>query len=195
MFTGIIEEVGRVVEARKEGSNFILSVACSFLSELKVDQSISHNGACLTVVALAKDSYTVIVIEESLRKTNLGTLAKDDAINLERAMKLGERLDGHLVQGHVDSTAKCTHVADTNGSWLYSFEFEAKPMHAIVEKGSISVNGVSLTVVDAENEKFSVAIIPYTREHTNFGQLVEGSIVNVEYDLIGKYVASLLPRS
>src|SRR5690606_1266333 len=160
-------------------------------SELKIDQSLAHNGVCLTVVSLDNDSYTVTAIQETLNKTTLSTLSVGDAINLERAMKLGDRLDGHIVQGHVDQTAVCTDVVDQDGSWLFTFEYDASKHNMTIEKGSITVNGVSLTVVNSKKNSFSVAIIPYTYEHTNFHTFKKGIVVNLEFDVLGKYIQKL----
>ncbi|HEV7231893.1 MAG TPA: riboflavin synthase [Bacteroidia bacterium] len=193
MFTGIVEEQGIVKSLRKESENLHLCLSCSFVSELKIDQSLSHNGVCLTVVSIGENDYTVTAISETLKKTTLGKLVPGNRVNLERCLRLGDRLDGHLVQGHVDQTALCTQIRNQNGSWL--FEFEYKPNshgHVTVEKGSVCVNGVSLTVVDSKDEGFSVAIIPYTWEHTNFNALKPGQEVNVEFDILGKYAARML---
>jgi riboflavin synthase len=165
---------------------------CSFVDELKIDQSVAHNGVCLTVVNKENNTYTVTAIKETLLKSNLGYLKIGDKVNLERSMKLNERLDGHIVQGHVDQTAKCTKVVEANGSWYFTFEYDQTMNNITVEKGSITVNGVSLTVVNSQASSFQVAIIPYTYEHTNFHQIKEGTIVNLEFDIIGKYVAKLL---
>lgn len=187
MFTGIIESTGRVKEIKKKDTNLTFFIECDFLSELKIDQSIAHNGVCLTVDGIFNDHYSVTAIKETLDKTNLGTLIVGDLINLERCLKLGDRLDGHIVQGHVDSTATITDVKDINGSWEFYFEYEPKEF-VTVSKGSICVNGVSLTVVQSSQGKFSVAIIPYTYEHTNFKSLQKGSTVNIEFDIVGKYI-------
>lgn len=194
MFTGIVEATGTVTGLRKENGNLHISVSAGFLPELKIDQSVAHNGACLTVVAIGTDAYTVTAIDETLRKTNLGKLNTGDRINLERCLRLGDRLDGHIVQGHVDTTGICTGVEDEDGSWKFSFEYDPACGHVTVPKGSICVNGVSLTVVDSAPGRFSVAIIPYTFEHTNFSGLKTGDTVNLEFDMIGKYVAALMPR-
>ncbi|TND06957.1 MAG: riboflavin synthase [Bacteroidetes bacterium] len=195
MFTGIVESTGRVSGLQQEGDNLHIAVQAEFLPELKIDQSISHNGACLTVVALEKDSYSVTAVGETLRKTNLGRLKVGDTVNLERCMKLGDRLDGHIVQGHVDTTGVCTAVEDQRGSWKFSFRFDPACGHVLIPKGSICVNGVSLTVVDLPAaDSFSVVIIPYTMEHTNFKQLRPGDSVNLEFDMIGKYVSALVKR-
>ena len=190
MFTGIIEYMGEVVSLQKEAENLHISMRTPITQELKIDQSVAHNGVCLTVVAIEGDTYTVTVIQESLQKTNLGTLQVGDQVNIERCMKLGDRLDGHLVQGHVDQTAKCVDVVEVDGSWYYTFSFENLG-NMTVEKGSICVNGVSLTVVNSQDNSFSVAIIPYTYEHTNFHDFKIGTIVNLEFDIIGKYIAKI----
>lgn len=194
MFTGIIEATGIIRAVRRNGSNVDFDIAAPFLSELKIDQSVAHNGACLTVVKISADSYTVTAIDETLKKTMLGEWAVGSEVNLERCMVLGGRLDGHIVQGHVDLVGTCVSVQDENGSWLFAFEYDAKSGHVTVPKGSICVNGVSLTVVDSSPGKFSVAIIPYTYEHTSFKHLVAGSTVNLEFDVIGKYIAAIMAR-
>lgn len=194
MFTGIIEATGLVRAIRTNGSNVDFDIATPFLSELKIDQSIAHNGACLTVVKITEDHYTVTAIDETLKKTNLGDLLPGAEVNLERCMILGGRLDGHIVQGHVDLVGTCTSVKDENGSWIFSFEYDKISGHVTVPKGSICVNGVSLTVVDSTPGKFSVAIIPYTFEHTSFKHIKAGHQVNLEFDVIGKYVAALLQK-
>ena len=192
MFTGIIETLGKVEKLEKDGGNLHLTVSSGITSELKIDQSVSHNGVCLTVVSNNGDSYTVTAIEETLNKTNLGNLKVGDTVNLERAMVLGARLDGHIVQGHVDQTAVCQSVAEQDGSWVYTFIYDSKLNNVTIEKGSITVDGVSLTVVDSQKDKFSVAIIPYTYEHTRFHAYKVGTRVNLEFDVVGKYVARLL---
>ncbi|MEO0505357.1 MAG: riboflavin synthase [Bacteroidota bacterium] len=192
MFTGIIETLGRVEKLEKEQSNLHITIATPLAKELKVDQSVSHNGVCLTVVEQNEDSYTVIAIEETLNKTNLGTWSEGDLVNLERGMQLGARLDGHIVQGHVDLTARCTAIEEVNGSWCFTFEYDPGLSQVTIEKGSITIDGVSLTVVDSKNNGFSVAIIPYTYENTCFKTYKVGSVVNLEFDVIGKYVARLL---
>ncbi|MGB0315759.1 MAG: riboflavin synthase [Flavobacteriaceae bacterium] len=191
MFTGIIEAFGQVTLLEKEGKNLHLTLKSPLAKELKIDQSLAHNGVCLTVVDCNLESYTVTAIEETLQKTNLGLLKIGALVNLERAMKLGDRLDGHLVQGHVDLTAKCISQKRLEGSWLFRFSYDNKSPHITIEKGSITVNGVSLTVVDSNENEFSVAIIPYTFEHTNFKLLEEGDLVNLEFDMIGKYLTKL----
>lgn len=191
MFTGIIETLGTVEALEKIGENLNITIASEFTQELKIDQSVAHNGVCLTVVSLDGDQYTVTAIEETLDKTNLRHLVLGDTVNLERAMKLGARLDGHIVQGHVDQTGKCTKIEQKDGSWFFSFQYDFRSNNLTIEKGSITVDGVSLTVVDSQKDAFSVAIIPYTFEHTRFHHYKEGSIVNLEFDVIGKYVARL----
>ena len=195
MFTGIIETLATVHSLRREQSNLHLELQSPLAAELKVDQSVAHNGVCLTVVAQSATHYTVTAIEETLQKTNLNDLAVGDKVNLERAMKLGARLDGHLVQGHVDTTAVCTSVEERDGSWWYSFSHTKNPQWVTIEKGSITVDGTSLTVVDSKVNSFSVAIIPYTYEHTLFNTYREGTRVNLEFDLIGKYVARLIQQT
>lgn len=190
MFTGIIETLGEVVAIRHEQSNVHFTLKSSITGELKIDQSVAHNGCCLTVVDIEADRYTVTAIKESLDKTNLGTWKTGSKINLERCMQLGARLDGHIVQGHVDTTAACIAVEDLGGSWKYTFRYDGS--QPTVQKGSVTVNGVSLTVVDPEKDRFSVCIIPYTYEHTNFHTLEPGSLINLEFDIIGKYVARLM---
>jgi len=192
MFTGIIEDMGIVTGLKKDLGNLHISIKSNLTPELKIDQSMAHNGVCLTVVDIKDDVYTVTAIKETLDKSNLGTINIHDKVNLERAMKLGDRLDGHMVQGHVDQTAVCTKVEETNGSWMFSFNYDSKLNNITIEKGSITVNGTSLTVVDSKKDSFSVAIIPYTYEHTNFSTLKKGSIVNLEFDVLGKYVSKLL---
>jgi riboflavin synthase len=194
MFTGIIEATGTVVNIEEENTNLHLFIHAPFTQELKVDQSVAHNGICLTIVKIIDDVYQVTAIRETLEKTNLGALKLNDKVNLERCMQLGGRLDGHIVQGHVDQTAVCTEVKDENGSWRFTFAYEEKEQMVTVEKGSITVNGVSLTVVNSSKGKFSVAIIPYTFEHTNFSRLKPGDKVNLEFDIIGKYVARLMGK-
>ncbi len=194
MFTGIIEGEGIIASLKKEGGNIQLSLRCPFTSELKIDQSLSHNGVCLTVISVDKDIYQVTAIEETLKRTNLGSLKPNDLINLERCMKLGDRLDGHLVQGHVDQTGTCKTIEEQQGSWVFGFEYDTSKGNITVEKGSICVNGVSLTVVDSSEGYFSVAIIPYTYQHTNFRTLKAGDKVNLEFDILGKYAAKLLRK-
>lgn len=191
MFTGIIESVGEIKQLTPEKENLHIEVKSILAPELQIDQSVSHDGVCLTVVGITDDSYTVTAIQETLDKTNLGQLKVGSLVNLERAMKLGDRLDGHIVQGHVDCTAICTKREEMEGSWVFTFEYD-HPKFNTVEKGSITVNGVSLTVVNSKKGAFSVAIIPYTYEHTNFQQIEVGTKVNLEFDIIGKYVANLM---
>ncbi len=192
MFTGIIESLGQVAKLEKEGGNLHITIKAGIANELKIDQSIAHNGVCLTVVGVNGDNYTVTAIQETLDKSNLGLLKVGDHINLERSMVLGDRLDGHIVQGHVDQTAVCTDVKTLDGSWMYTFEYDSKLNNITIEKGSVSVDGVSLTVVDSREHTFSVAIIPYTYDNTRFKDYAAGSVVNLEFDVIGKYVARLL---
>ena len=191
MFTGIIETLGVVTKLEKEKENVHLTIKSDITNELKIDQSVAHNGVCLTVVAINNDEYTVTAIKETLDKTNIGKLSKDAFVNLERAMKLGDRLDGHIVQVHVDETGVCTQVKDENGSTVYTFEYNSDKNNVTIEKGSITINGVSLTVVNSTKIGFSVAIIPYTWENTTFKSLQVGDAVNLEFDVIGKYVARL----
>lgn len=191
MFTGIIETLGVVKKIEKDQENLHITIQSDFTSELKVDQSVSHNGVCLTVVSICGPSYTVTAIKETLEKTNLRQLKENDTINLERGMKLGDRLDGHIVQGHVDQTGQCINKRDSNGSTYFTFTYDASLNNITIEKGSITVNGVSLTVVDSSKNQFSVAIIPYTLEHTTFKNLKKEAIVNLEFDVIGKYVSRL----
>ncbi|MBT8182270.1 MAG: riboflavin synthase [Eudoraea sp.] len=192
MFTGIIETLGKIHRLRKEGGNLHITVSSLITDELKIDQSVSHNGVCLTVVEKDTSNYTVTAIDETLQKTNLSELKEGQLINLERAMVMGSRLDGHLVQGHVDQTAVCSKIIRNDGSWLFTFEYDPKLNNITIEKGSITVDGVSLTVVNSEKNAFSVAIIPYTYEHTRFKEYEIGSVVNLEFDVIGKYVARYL---
>ncbi len=191
MFTGIIESLGRVIDLQRDKDNLHLIIGSDISNELKVDQSVAHNGVCLTVVALADGMHTVTAITETLNKTNLGKLRIGDLVNLERCMQMNGRLDGHIVQGHVDQTAQCTEVKELAGSWEYTFTYDPAPGNITVEKGSVCVNGISLTVVNSKNDSFSVAIIPYTFEHTNMQHLKQGDTVNLEFDIIGKYVARL----
>ncbi len=191
MFTGIIETLGTIRNIRKENDNIHIQVQSSITNELKIDQSVSHNGVCLTVVAIDGDTYTVTAIKETLDKTNLGSWQTGDLINLERGMKLGDRLDGHIVQGHVDQTGICKSIQDANGSFYFTFEYDQQLRNITIEKGSITVNGVSLTVVNSMANEFSVAIIPYTMEHTNFKNFKVGTSINLEFDVIGKYVSRL----
>lgn len=202
MFTGIIEEIGKIVELRpssqvekpgiSERGNLEITVEAKLTSELKIDQSVAHNGVCLTVVSLAENTYTVTAIEETLKRSNLKNLRKGDRINLERGMKMNARLDGHIVQGHVDQVGVCEKIEPQNGSHIFSFSYDQQSQNVTIEKGSITINGVSLTVVDSYAGRFSVAVIPYTFAHTNFGFLKEGDKVNLEFDVIGKYVKRLM---
>lgn len=194
MFTGIIETTGIVTDTRSEADNLHITVKSAISNELKIDQSVSHNGVCLTVVELSPDHHVVTAVKETLSKSNIGSLKNGDQINLERCTKVGSRLDGHIVQGHVDQTARCTDIRDQNGSWLFTFDYDLSVGNITVEKGSICVNGVSLTVVNSTEHGFSVAIIPYTYDNTNFNQLQVGSEVNLEFDIIGKYVSRLLAQ-
>ncbi len=201
MFSGIVEEAATVVALKKEDSNLHITLRCSFANELRIDQSVSHNGVCLTVVDLPGDgTYTVTAIKETLDRSNLGLLKEGDMVNVERSMLMNGRLDGHIVQGHVDQTAMCTDVRDADGSRYFKFEYEANPEMArkgyvTVEKGSVTVNGVSLTVCNSQRNSFEVAIIPYTFEHTNFCRIERGSAVNIEFDIIGKYLSRLMEFS
>ena len=197
MFSGIVEEAATVVALEKEQENLHLTMTCSFVNELKIDQSVSHNGVCLTVVKKTDNTYTVTAIKETLNLSNLGKLKVGDKVNLERSMKMNGRLDGHIVQGHVDQTAICKNVEEADGSWYFTFEYEFDPVKArkgymTVDKGSVTVNGVSLTVVEPTNNSFRVAIIPYTYEYTNFHQIKVGTTVNIEFDIIGKYISRML---
>ncbi|WP_026474040.1 riboflavin synthase [Alkaliflexus imshenetskii] len=197
MFSGIVEEAATVVGLEKDKSNLHLTLKCSFTNELKIDQSVAHNGVCLTVVKKEGDTYTVTAIQETLDKSNLGNLKVGDKVNLERSMVMNGRLDGHIVQGHVDQTAECVELKEADGSWYYTFRYDVDKAKAAqgymtVEKGSVCVNGVSLTVVNSRDDRFSVAIIPYTYEFTNFHQIKPGSIVNLEFDILGKYISRLM---
>ena len=198
MFSGIVEEAATVVALEKENGNLHLTLRCSFVDELKIDQSVSHNGVCLTVVKLPGDgTYTVTAIQETLERSNLGTLQVGDLVNLERSMLMNGRLDGHIVQGHVDQTARCVALTEADGSWRYTFKYDfnremAAKGYVTVEKGSVTVNGVSLTVCNSQTDSFEVAIIPYTLEHTIFKTIVPGSIVNLEFDIIGKYLSRMM---
>lgn len=194
MFTGIIETLGKITDLRHDQGNLHITVQSSISNELKVDQSVAHNGVCLTVVAVEDGRHTVTAIEETLNKTSLGYLKTGDPVNLERCMQMNARLDGHIVQGHVDQIATCTQFKELAGSWEYTFEYDASKGNITVEKGSICVNGISLTVVNSQVNSFSVAIIPYTYEHTNLHNVSMGTIVNLEFDIIGKYVARLMNR-
>ena len=192
MFTGIIETLGKVTALEPKSGNLDITIESSLTPELKIDQSVAHNGVCLTVVSLTDTTYTVTAIAETLSKTNLDTLKVNDSVNLERAMILGSRLDGHIVQGHVDQTGECTDVREDNGSWIFSFSYDATTGNPTIEKGSITIDGTSLTVVNSGKNTFEVAIIPYTYEHTRFNTYKPGTIVNLEFDVIGKYVAKLM---
>jgi riboflavin synthase len=197
MFSGIVEEAAQVVKVVRDKGNLHLTLSCSFINELKIDQSISHNGVCLTVVSKDDKTYTVTAIRETLEKTNLGLLTEGDKVNLERSMIMNGRLDGHIVQGHVDQTARCVDVKEADGSWYFTFEYnvdkeKAAQGYMTVEKGSVCVNGVSLTVVNSRNNGFSVAIIPFTYEFTNFHQIKAGSVVNLEFDILGKYISRIM---
>ncbi len=192
MFTGIIENTGVVTELNKNSGNLDLIITSPISHELRIDQSVSHNGVCLTVVEVKGNTHRVTAIEETLKRTNLGLLTVNDVVNLERCMKIGDRLDGHIVQGHVDQTATCLVVEEQSGSWLYQFKYIPSRNNLVVEKGSICINGISLTAFAAEGDTFKVAIIPYTYEHTNIHQVIKGSTVNLEFDVIGKYVARML---
>ncbi|MBP1618790.1 MAG: riboflavin synthase, alpha subunit [Bacteroidetes bacterium] len=197
MFSGIIEEAAKVVELKREEGNLHITMSCSFVNELKIDQSVAHNGVCLTVVEKTAGTYTVTAIQETLDRSNLGLLKIGDKVNLERSMLMNGRLDGHIVQGHVDQTATCTNVEEANGSWYFTFEYPfskemAQKGYLTVDKGSVTVNGVSLTVCNPTDNTFQVAIIPYTYEFTNFHQIKPGSVVNLEFDIIGKYVSRML---
>ncbi len=195
MFSGIIECTGEVIEITKEGTNIHFTIKAPFTEELKVDQSIAHDGVCLTVTRIQHPNYDVTAIEETLVRSAIGSWKKGTQVNLERCLRLNDRLDGHMVQGHVDTTANCTKVENLDGSWKYSFEYQSNENHITVEKGSICINGVSLTVVDSDYTGFSVCIIPYTYEHTNFKYLQPGSVVNLEFDIIGKYVKRYMSLS
>ncbi|MCG2610202.1 riboflavin synthase [Flavobacterium sp. SM15] len=191
MFTGIIETLGTIKSIEKENENIHVTINSSITEELKIDQSVAHNGICLTVVKIENNNYTVTAIKETIEKTNLGKWQTNDVVNLERAMKLGDRLDGHIVQGHVDQTGICKKIEDAGGSIYFTFEYDKSKSNITIEKGSITVNGVSLTVVNSKENEFSVAIIPYTLEHTNFKEFKVGTVVNLEFDVIGKYVARI----
>ena len=197
MFSGIVEEAARVIAVQQDKSNIHLTMECSFVHELKIDQSVSHNGVCLTVVDIKEGCYTVTAIKETLERSNLGLLNVGDKVNLERSMLMNGRLDGHIVQGHVDQTAVCAKVEEADGSWYYTFEYDfnkemAGQGYLTVEKGSVCVNGVSLTVVNSKENSFQVAIIPYTHEMTNFCQIAKGTVVNLEFDIVGKYISKMM---
>ncbi len=191
MFTGIIETLGIIKDLKKDNNNLNITVFSSITHELKIDQSVAHNGVCLTVIAINNGEYTVTAIKETIEKTNLADWKVGDLLNLERAMKLGDRLDGHIVQGHVDQTGICKSIEEANGSWYFTFEYDSNLNNITIEKGSITVNGVSLTVVNSKENEFSVAIIPYTFEHTNFKNFQIGTTINLEFDVVGKYMARL----
>ena len=193
MFTGIIEQLAEVVKVESEGSNVHITLKSTITAELKIDQSVAHNGVCLTVVEINGDEYIVTAIKETLDKSNIGLLVVGSKVNIERCLKIGDRLDGHMVQGHVDQTAKCVRVKKENGSYVYTFKHKESD-NMTVEKGSVCVNGISLTVVNSKDTSFSVAIIPYTHEHTNFHEFKEGTVVNIEYDILGKYIAKQFMR-
>lgn len=194
MFSGIVEATAKVLEIKEERGNKHFTLACSFTEELKIDQSVAHNGVCLTVVALDQEQYTVTAIAETLKKSNLGLLKAGDLVNLERSMRPDALLDGHIVQGHVDQTATCTAVTEADGSWYYTFTYDPSVGNVTVEKGSVTVNGVSLTVVNSQDDSFQVAIIPYTYEHTNFHTFRVGAVVNLEFDIVGKYITRLMKQ-
>lgn len=197
MFSGIVEEAAKVVDLKTDQGNLHITMQCSFVNELKIDQSVAHNGVCLTVVSLTEDTYTVTAIQETLDRSNLGQLKVGDLVNLERSMLMNGRLDGHIVQGHVDQTAVCRNVREADGSWYYTFEYEfdkamAQQGYMTVEKGSVCVNGVSLTVCNSQQNSFEVAIIPYTHDNTNFCQIEAGTVVNLEFDIVGKYISKMM---
>lgn len=197
MFSGIVEEAAKVVAIEKDKGNIHITMECSFVNELKIDQSVAHNGVCLTVVKKTDKTYTVTAIQETLDRSNLGHLVSGSLVNLERSMLMNGRLDGHIVQGHVDQTAVCTKVEEADGSWYYTFEYQfdkamAQKGYVTVEKGSVCVNGVSLTVCNSQDNSFQVAIIPYTHDHTNFCQIEQGTVVNLEFDIVGKYISKMM---
>lgn len=197
MFSGIVEEAAQVVALQADKGNLHLTMRCSFVDELKIDQSVAHNGVCLTVVSKTADTYTVTAVQETLDRSNLGQLKVGDKVNLERSMLMNGRLDGHIVQGHVDQTAICTEVSEADGSWYYTFTYRfdkamARQGYLTVEKGSVCVNGVSLTVCNSKDDSFQVAIIPYTHDHTNFCQIEKGTVVNLEFDIVGKYISRMM---
>lgn len=197
MFSGIVEEAAQVVALQADKGNLHLTMRCSFVDELKIDQSVAHNGVCLTVVSKTADTYTVTAVQETLDRSNLGQLKVGDKVNLERSMLMNGRLDGHIVQGHVDQTAVCTEVSEADGSWYYTFTYRfdkamARQGYLTVEKGSVCVNGVSLTVCNSQDDSFQVAIIPYTHDHTNFCQIEKGTVVNLEFDIVGKYISRMM---
>ena len=197
MFSGIVEEAAKVVAIEKDKGNIHITMECSFVNELKIDQSVAHNGVCLTVVKKTGKTYTVTAVQETLDRSNLGDLEPGSLVNLERSMIMNGRLDGHIVQGHVDQTAVCTRVEEADGSWYYTFEYQfnkamAQKGYVTVEKGSVCVNGVSLTVCNSQDNSFQVAIIPYTHDHTNFCQIEKGTVVNLEFDIVGKYISKMM---
>jgi len=192
MFSGIVEEIAEVISLRKEKENLHITLTCSFVNDLKIDQSVSHNGVCLTVVEVKDNTYTVTAIQETLDKSNLGLLKVGSKVNVERSMKPEAFLDGHIVQGHVDQTAICTAIDEADGSWYFTFEYDATKGNITVEKGSVSVNGVSLTVVNSKDSSFQVAIIPYTYQITNFHTFEQGTVVNLEFDILGKYIQKIM---
>ena len=197
MFSGIVEEAAQVVALQADKGNLHLTMRCTFVNELKIDQSVAHNGVCLTVVSKTADTYTVTAVQETLERSNLGKLKVGDKVNLERSMLMNGRLDGHIVQGHVDQTAVCTEVREADGSWYYTFTYRfdntmARQGYLTVEKGSVCVNGVSLTVCNSKDDSFQVAIIPYTHDHTNFCQMEQGTVVNLEFDIVGKYISRMM---
>lgn len=197
MFSGIVEEAAQVVALQADKGNLHLTMRCTFVNELKIDQSVAHNGVCLTVVSKTADTYTVTAVQETLERSNLGKLKVGDKVNLERGMLMNGRLDGHIVQGHVDQTAVCTEVREADGSWYYTFTYRfdktmARQGYLTVEKGSVCVNGVSLTVCNSKDDSFQVAIIPYTHDHTNFCQMEQGTVVNLEFDIVGKYISRMM---
>ena len=200
MFSGIVEESAELLKVVKDQETLHLTLRCSFVDELKIDQSVSHNGVCLTVVKIEDDTYTVTAMKETIERSNIGVLRPGDKINVERSLMMNGRLDGHIVQGHVDQTAKCVNVSDADGSWYYTFEYDfdkemARRGYFTVDKGSVTVNGVSLTVCNPTQNTFQVAVIPYTYEHTNFHTIGVGSIVNIEFDIIGKYLSRMMVLS
>ncbi len=194
MFSGIVEETGKVVKVEKHGENVDITITCSFVDELAIDQSISHNGVCLTVVDKTDKNYTVTAVKETLIKSSLGQLGPGDLVNLERSVRADGRLDGHMVQGHVDQTATVTNVEEADGSWYFTFKYDPKGDNITVEKGSVSIDGVSMTVVNSRKKTFQVAVIPYTYEHTVFKTYEEGTIVNIEFDIIGKYITKIVKQ-
>ena len=200
MFSGIVEEYAKVVRVVKDQENLHLTLTCSFVDELKIDQSVSHNGVCLTVVSIENNTYTVTAMKETIERSNIGLLKEGDKVNVERSMMMNGRLDGHIVQGHVDQTAECVDIQDAEGSWYFTFKYKfdkemAKRGYMTVDKGSVTVNGVSLTVCNPTDDSFQVAIIPYTHDNTNFNAIREGSVVNIEFDIIGKYMARMVALS